>query len=385
MIFKNNDPKTTLSIQYFLHFSVMGVFLPYFNLYCYHLNYTEFQIGLLSAVRALSMVFFSVIWGLIADRLITRKASYIICTITSTFIWSALTFTVDYNFVLPTIFIYSIFYGPIIAFLETYALDILNSSGENKSGYGNIRVWGSISFILMSVIIGSVLQQVSINIIIIIILLTSAGQAFHSFKLPTSRLLKYNFNISTFKNFFSLKTCFFLLATFLMLLSHGTYYGFFSIHLEKNGFSAAFIGVAWGLASLSEIIVMLKSETIFKRFSINSTLIFSFIITCIRWVILYFTKNLYLILLSQILHAITYGTFHIACILYIDKLTSKETKTFGQIVNNATSYGLGMMCGFIINGLFFKQYGEKLFIFSSITALTGCTVLLISFRIKANR
>lgn len=363
----------------------MGAFLPYFNLYCYHLNYSELQIGVLSAARVLSIVFFSLIWGIIADQLITKKNAYIACTFFSTLLWALLTISTDYNFVLFIIFFYSIFYGPIIAFLETYSLAILQSSGKNKSDYGSIRAWGSISFILMSVVIGSALQYFSIKIIIPLILIISAIQALYSFKLPSNKILKNNFQISTFKNFFKLKTCFFLLATFLMLLSHGTYYGFFSIHLEKIGFSPVFIGMAWGLASLSEIFIMIKSEVIFKYVSIHSVLIFSFIITCLRWAILFISTNPYIILFSQILHAITYGAFHIACILYIDKLTSKETKTFGQIVNNATSYGLGMMFGFIVNGLFFKQYGEKMFIFSSITALLGCTVLLFSFKLQAKQ
>ena len=37
--------------QYFLYFGVLGIFLPYFNLYCYHLGFSGFEIGTLSALR----------------------------------------------------------------------------------------------------------------------------------------------------------------------------------------------------------------------------------------------------------------------------------------------------------------------------------------------
>ena len=100
MVIIKNKPQSVISVHYFIHFGVMGVFLPYFNLYCYHLNYSELQIGILSAARVLSMVFFSIIWGIFADYIITRKSSYIICTVISTLLWSLLIYTEDYNLVL---------------------------------------------------------------------------------------------------------------------------------------------------------------------------------------------------------------------------------------------------------------------------------------------
>ncbi len=385
MIFKNTKPQTILSFHYLIHFSIMGVFLPYFNLYCFHLNFSELQIGVMSAARIFSMVFFSVIWGAIADFAFSRKNIYIICTLASALIWSLFIFTTNFWPMLIIMLLYSAFYGPIIAFLETFTLEVLKSSGSTNTHYGNIRVWGSISFIIMAIFLGPVIDYFSIKIIIPLILIPSFIQMAYSFKMPETTKAKNSASVKSIKKFFSIRTCLFLTATFLMLVSHGTYYGFFSIYLEKAGFNNIFIGIAWGLATFSEIAVMLKSHIIFKRFSINSVLILSLITASCRWIILSCTISPTVILFTQLLHAITYGTFHIACILYIDKITSKETKTFGQIIYNATSYGLGMMTGFIINGFFFEQYGSTLFIFSSISSLTGCLILLASFRNRTSR
>lgn len=379
----NNPPsQKVLSFHYFIHFCIMGVFLPYFNLYCYHLNFSEFQIGIMSAARILLIVFFSIAWGTLTDFIITRKKAYAICTFLSTFIWCFFFFTTDFWPMLIIILAHSVFYGPLIAFLETYSLEVLKSTGESKTHYGTLRVWGSISFIIISVLLGPVINIFSIKIIIPLILAFSAIQAVFSVKMPATTILKKAGKIKSFKRFFSIRTCLFLTASFLMLVSHGTYYGFFSIHLEKAGYNFIFIGIAWGLASLAEITVMLKSHLLFKHYSIDSILIVSLLTSSVRWLILFYSTSAAAILFSQLLHAITYGAFHIACILYIDKLTSKETKTFGQIINNSASYGLGMMCGLIINGIYFERYGVALFIFSSISSLIGCVVLLTSFRFK---
>ncbi|MCG2831285.1 MAG: MFS transporter, partial [Desulfobacteraceae bacterium] len=138
------------------------------------------------------------------------------------------------------------------------------------------------------------------------------------------------------------------------------------------GYGNTFIGIAWALASIAEILVMINSNKIFKRFSLENVLVFSFVIATLRWLILFFVKSPALILISQVFHAFTYGAFHIASILYIDLLTPDEAKTLGQAANNAVTYGLGMTVGFLFNGYLYESVGSfNLFIISSLIALAG--------------
>jgi PPP family 3-phenylpropionic acid transporter len=46
-----------------------------------------------------------------------------------------------------------------------------------------------------------------------------------------------------------------------------------------------------------------------------------------------------------------------ASILYMDRLSPPGAKTVGQAVNNALTYGLGLMVGFFMNGFFFESIG----------------------------
>src|SRR5210317_369777 len=82
--------------QYFLYFGVLGIFLPFFNLYCYHLGFSGFRIGILSAVRSVALVLFPLIWGALADRLNARRPIYILCCFCSALIWMLYLFTVDF-------------------------------------------------------------------------------------------------------------------------------------------------------------------------------------------------------------------------------------------------------------------------------------------------
>ena len=351
--------------QYFLYFGVMGLFLPFFNLYCYHLGFNGFQIGILSAVKTVIGVIFPLLWSILADQRHNRREIYIFCNIVSALLWGLFFMQVDFFSMVVIMIAYSIFYSPIIAFLETLTMSAL---GHERNSYGHIRVWGSVGFILSVLVLGKLIDIYSVNMIIILIFAGSLMQALLSPMIPSPPPEERSQPVGN-KGFFNSQMIVFLVAAFLMLLSHGTYYGFFSIHLEKLGYGGLFIGVAWAVASFSEIIIMLKSHWIFKRFSFHSLIVCAMAVSACRWLIVFYAVSPVLILLSQVLHAFTYGVFHIASILYIDSLSTPASKTFGQAVNNAVTYGLGMMVGFLVNGYFYDRLGAGLFVFSS-----GCGV-----------
>jgi PPP family 3-phenylpropionic acid transporter len=355
--------------QYFLYFGVLGIFLPFFNLYCYHLGFSGLQIGILSAVRSVALVLFPLIWGALADRLNARRPIYILCCFCSALIWMLYLFTVDFRVMLAITIFYGMFFSPIISFLEAFTMDIL---GKEKKSYGRIRVWGSISFIAVVLALGKIIDLYSVEIIVVLILAGSLMLSVISTQVPGIQVAQKKRLPRGTKSLLDRHVLVFLFCAFLMLVSHGAYYGFFSIHLENLGFGSTFIGLTWALASAAEILVMLRSDQIFSRFSIKTVLIFSFMVAALRWFVLSFVQSTAAILLSQVLHAVTYGTFHIASILYIDRLAPDKAKTMGQAVNNATSYGLGLMVGFFLNGYLYEITGSfVLFMISSLIALSG--------------
>ncbi|MCP4374142.1 MAG: MFS transporter [Deltaproteobacteria bacterium] len=361
--------KYIIASQYFLYFGVFGIFLPYFNLYCYHIGFTGFQIGALSALRSVTLVFFSLAWGVLADRLQIRRPIYILCNVASAFIWFFYLFTENFFFMLIITAFYGIFYAPIISFLEAFSMDVL---GKEKQSYGRLRMWGSISFILVVISLGKIIDLFSVSLILVLILAGSLMQASISFKIPNIKISKKDLFSPATKSLLNTRVIIFLFCAFLMLVSHGTYYGFFSIHLENLGYSNTFIGISWAIASTAEIFLMLNSDRIFKTFSPEKVLILSFIAAALRWFILFFATSETFILISQLLHAVTYGTFHMASILYIDLLSPDKNKTLGQAVNNAATYGLGLMVGFFLNGYLYESMDTSyLFIISSLIAIAG--------------
>jgi PPP family 3-phenylpropionic acid transporter len=358
-----------LAFQYFLYFGVMGIQLPYFNLYCYELGFSGWQIGSLSAARSIVLIIFGIAWGILADRFQSRRPIYILCNFLSAALWGLFLLTTSFHWMLAITIAYGIFYAPLIAFLEAFSMENL---GRNKKRYGRMRVWGSVAFIIIVLALGRIIDLYSVKIIISLILAGSWVQALVALGFPRTAITPGKTFRSGFRQLLTVKTTVFFICAFLMLASHGAYYAFFSIHLRNLGFDSFFIGLCWGLAVCAEIIAMVFSERIFRRFAYETVLTFSFGIAVLRWTGLWATQSAAGILVLQLTHAITYGAFHMASILYIDAMAPAEAKTVGQAVNNSVTYGLGLMVGFFISGALYEKTGSPvLFALSGGIALIG--------------
>jgi MFS transporter, PPP family, 3-phenylpropionic acid transporter len=357
-----------LGTQYFLYFGVMGMHLPFFNLYCYDLGFSGWQIGTLSAARSLVLIFFSLFWSLLADRFQARRWIYILCNFLSAALWALLLLTADFAWMLLIVIVHGIFYAPLIAFLEAFAMDVL---GRDKKRYGRMRAWGSAAFIVVVLSLGRAIDAYGVKIILSLILAGSWIQALVSLGFPRAASPERK-PAGHWRALLTPRVVVFLACAFLMLLSHGAYYTFFSIHLVTLGFGSFFIGISWATAVGAEIGAMLLSERIFKRFRYETVLICSFAAAVLRWAGLWAAESAGALLALQVTHAVTYGAFHMASVLYIDALAPAEAKTLGQAVNNAVTYGLGLMTGFFLSGALYHQIGAQgLFAISAGIALAG--------------
>jgi MFS transporter, PPP family, 3-phenylpropionic acid transporter len=374
----------TLAAQYFLYFGIMGAYLPFFNLYCYSLAFTGWQIGALSALRSIVLILFSILWSVASDRYRARRTIYLICNFFSAALWGLFLMTTDFSWMMVITVFYGVFYSPLISFLETFSMEAL---GKNKKQYGRMRAWGSVAFITMVMVLGRFIESHTVTIILGVILVTSWVQALLALRLP--RMAESPHQSPADHSWNALvngKVIVFLSSAFLMLASHGAYYAFFSIHLSNLGFDGLFIGLCWAVAVMSEIVVMFMSERIFRRFSYEAVLIFSFALATLRWIGLWYVTAPAGLIFMQITHAASYGTFHMASILYMDTLTPEKAKTIGQAANNAVTYGLGLMVGFFLSGALYSVLGSPaLFALSGGISLAGGILFAVYVMVQGRR
>ncbi|MBN6526629.1 MFS transporter [Acinetobacter pittii] len=362
-----------LSGFYFFYYSIVGTFMPYWNLYLQDQGFNYQEIGVLSSIAIVTRFFAPLVWGWIADKSGKRMLLVRIATWMESCIWLAI-FIVPNTFqsVALLMLIFSFFQNAILAQFEGVTLFWL---GDQKAKlYGKIRKWGSVGFIVGVFTIGAILEIVHISMLPILLLIIASLAFIWSFTIrepdsaPTSQ--KYLEPLlpvlkrPTVAAFFTIE--------FILLFSHAPFYSFYSNFLKSLNFSTTEIGFLWAMGVFAEIFMFSIASKIFQRFSWRSLVIVCLLVTSIRWMLVavfshYFIGQLF----AQCLHAFSFGLFHLIAMRVIFQNFSAGQQGRGQALYS-TMWGLGVAFGSVLAGHFWKILsGELIFMCASVVVLLG--------------
>ncbi|MCU4431572.1 MFS transporter [Acinetobacter pittii] len=365
--------QTRLGGFYFFYYSIVGTFMPYWNLYLQDQGFNYQEIGVLSSIAIVTRFFAPLVWGWIADKSGKRMLLVRIATWMESCIWLAI-FIVPNTFqsVALLMLIFSFFQNAILAQFEGVTLFWL---GDQKAKlYGKIRKWGSVGFIVGVFTIGAILEIVHISMLPILLLIIASLAFIWSFTIrepdsaPTSQKhlepLLPVLKRPTVAAFFAIE--------FILLFSHAPFYSFYSNFLKSLSFNTTQIGFLWAMGVFAEIFMFSIASKIFQRFSWRSLVIVCLLVTSIRWMLVavfshYFIGQLF----AQCLHAFSFGLFHLIAMRVIFQNFSAGQQGRGQALYS-TMWGLGVAFGSVLAGHFWKTFsGELIFMYASVVVLLG--------------
>ena len=165
-------------------------------------------------------------------------------------------------------------------------------------------------------------------------------------------------------------------------MSHGPYYVFFSIYMESHGYSTALIGQLWALGVLAEIGVFLLMPVLLPRFGARSLLLLAVMLTTLRWLLVAgFADNIAIIAFSQLLHAASFGLYHVVVIFLIHRLFTGVHQGRGQALYSSLSFGAGGACGSLASGYLWSGIGpEAMYLLAAGAALCAVGVVFLGVR-----
>jgi len=170
---------------------------------------------------------------------------------------------------------------------------------------------------------------------------------------------------------------FFTISIFLLAVAMGSVNNFFSLYMDGLGAGEGAIGLAWSIAALSEIPVMLSSGTIMRRIGDKGLLNIAFITYAFRWLVYSFIQVPALVLPVQLLQGLSYGAFQVGGVTYVNDRTPKSMRTTGQAIFATISYGIGPIIGALIGGYFYDTVGmTTLFRILCAITIVGLSVFL---------
>ncbi|RTR36827.1 MFS transporter [Shewanella canadensis] len=338
-----------ISACYFFFFAILGVMVPYLGVFFENRGFNPQEIGFLLAILMATRIIAPNVWAMVADK--TGMRSQLIKWGAAAAAVSYLSFFYDgsFTYLAISLSIYTFFWNAILAQLEVITLETL---GENTSRYGSIRSFGSLGYLVFVVSVGFAISLWGTEILPYIGMLLFIGLLISALPLPSDRVVvKHQAEKPKLK--IDRAIFWFLISAILLQMSAGPFYGFFVLYLKQSGYSEAIAGIYVAFGVLAEILMFMIAPRLLGRFGVNRLLIISLGFTGVRWLLMaYCVDNFLLLGVSQLLHAFTFGLVHAASIQFVHGYFDISHRSKGQALYASLSFGVGgalgtWLCGMI--------------------------------------
>lgn len=351
-----------LSAFYFFYFAAVGVYIIFLPKVLNDIGYNPFEIGVIFALAPL-MRFLTPF--LFLKHIKLNQTIFKTALIMSIF-FSAMFYLTINNFY--AFMINNGLLGVCLALILPY-LEVTAIQNLGKERYGKSRLYGSIGFMVISIVLARYLTNpyIAIDYYLTVNILTVV------FALLLLKHDKEHEEQKSTEPFSFLKYWPFWLSIFFMQISFGGFYNFFTIYETEHGITLEMTSYLWSFGVIAEIFMLYFQAPILKN-NLLAVIKFCVGITVFRWMLLYwFPDSLEITFFSQAIHAFSFGLYHSAIIIYLYSLY--ENKKLAQQFMYGVAYGLGGFLGALIAGW---VYGEFLFVYSALFALISFIALFFT-------
>lgn len=348
-----------------------GTYLPFFPVWLKAVGVDAIWIGIITAVP--SVVRLSVL------PLITRFAESRNLLRTTMIVGSVLTVVGFYalGWLREPLAIFIVFsvttivWIPLSSLTDGYALKGVARYGLN---YGPLRLWGSIAFVVGTVICGTMLDVIDGKNLIWVLVAVAVLNMVSSFGLQRIDQAPGD-TAQPASSPALLRNPLFLAAIFLVALiqaSHAAYYTFSAIVWQGLGYSGFTIAALWALGVIAEIILFALSP----RFTISpaTQLLIGAISCALRWVLTAQELPLPVLALVQLMHGLSFGMSHLGAVGLLVRLAPTHVIATAQGYQVAIS-GAVTGCVTVLVGAMFARLGDGVYYIMAVQALVGAVLV----------
>jgi len=367
------------SLVYFSIFIVIGINAPFFPLWLSSKGFTERYIAIILATSVLTKLLANPFFAGLGDKYGNRKIPMLYLSFISTIILFSLNiFNSLYLIAFIAITSWALF-APLMPLTESLTTTAIK---KYNFDYGNTRLWGSVSFIIIAFFGGIIIEKYGLKYVPILMTIGALFLFLSIIIMPTIPSLPARKKFSTYallknRNFFP-----FLLACGAIQSSHGIYYGFSTIYWKSIGLSETVIGALWAEGVVFEIILLAYFYKFKNYTSPKIFIMIAGVMAIIRWTLMAYVDTILFIALIQILHAFTFGLTHLAAINFISEVMPIRAQAKSQALYSAISMGAFLALSISVSGDLYRIFYDKSFLFSSFLAFSGVIISLIFIKTK---
>ncbi|MGN7410098.1 MFS transporter [Sporosarcina sp. SAFN-010] len=318
-----------LSASFFVFFFTWGIFLPYWTGWLtiekgLTVSTASVIMGIGMAARALTTF---LVFPLLTHRHSLRRVVQglailslllVILYLPDSPLWALAAITILFSAVYPM----------ILPAVESGATLLMQSE---RIHYGKSRSFGSIGYTVALLLVGAATSIWSEQSILYLMIVGLAVAVLFFMRGAPAVLdmapERTSSNVSQTKLRTLFQTKGFLVVTILAVLlqgAHAAYYSFGFIYLDDLNVSGFWIGVILNVAVLFEILFFRVSDRMLANVKISTMFLIAAIGSTVRWIVVFLFPITAVFVVTQMLHAISFGIAHYAFIQYISTRLPKQ-------------------------------------------------------------
>lgn len=352
----------------FFFWAACSTYYPYFVVFLRDRGLSNTTIGTIAATISAVVVIAHPFWGLLSDLMKSVKKVFIIAITAAAILIFTLPLYQKALFLGLILALITFFESPLMSLLDSWLVrTIKNDPGLN---YGTIRLWGSVGFALMVLVMGFIIDRFGIEVIFWIyaawsVLAVLACLLQKDVQPETAAIMKNFQPGSLFKN---KPYLFFIILATVIFMPHRASMVFMPNLFEQINGSSREYGFAYFIAATSEIPVFIFSGRLLNKLKPQYLVGISLPFFVLRQFLYSLVTTPAQAILIQLLHGLSLGLFLAGAVYYVYDLAPDHLKATAQTLATSMYFGLSGIVGNLAGGWIIDNYSLQIFY------QTGCAI-----------
>ena len=347
------------AIFYFCFYGGLGAYTPYVSRFVEALGHGGGIAGVMLGIWYGSRIVAPPLWGRLVEDSDHPGRWFIGGCVAITLAFAAFTVTEGVVGLFGVMLLFGLAYNALMPQCEAMTLQTL---GAQARLYGRVRVWGSISFMLVAAVYGSWLDRLGARAFPWLTLpwfvamclaalpwlgmSPSAARSMRTSPIPFIELWRRKGAAALFW------------MAFLTQTGFGAFYVFFTLHLQRAGHDGLAIGLLWAVGVLVEIAVFFLAPSLLARFPVNRLIAICLWVTMLRWLLTaWLAESFATMLLLPSTHALGYALLHACTMARMAAIFPGGDGARGQSLLYGFSSGGGGVIGALLAAVLWEWHG----------------------------
>ena len=379
-----------LSVFYFASFLIVGCYMPYLPLWLKAKGLSDLQISLIYATPIFVRAAFTPLLTFLADRSGKPLRFLVMAT------WGAMTSVTllpianGFYSIFLVVLLFALFWMSVIPLTDAAAL---TGARTQDADYGRMRLWGSISYIIMTAAGGAAVDFWGAQAALWLFVSSTAAVVISTRWLPqdeqiageagdsTTAIARPPLRVSDMLTLMRQPVLWiFLAAAGAIQSAHAVYYIFGTLHWTASGISPVSIGALWGIGVVAEVILFAYGKAVSRLVGPVQLIAIAGLASLIRWTGIAFDPPLSLLFVVQALHGITFGAAHLGAMHFLQKAIPRSLSTSAQGIYASLTAGVAMGMSSLAAGPLYRSFAGDAFLAMALLSGAGLVAAAILMR-----